>query len=785
MVAAAFGQTPASYESACIGVAQSNGFRRESLVNSILALGAPIILELDSDEVREWSVSRDRNRHKLVAAYPAAHVAQAIAKRAQDWTPESVLRAKNIGTFNWERQYSLFSGLLPDLEHQIQQQLDPILRAALAATSKAYRESTGGKPSAENLFKLIFWLLAAKVFHDRRVNGFASLGRDPDASLRAVAKHYKAETPRLLNREARQEAANRIWDGLDFRNLSVEVLAQIWSVTLVDAETRKKLGIHRTSRTIVRYIVERTPFSSFGDDKLIIFEPCSGSASFLIGALNALRPNLFAASPKERHRYYVNHLAGMEKDAFGAELSRLALTLADFPNPDGWDITVGDVFEPGTLTDRLRRSVVVLCNPPFEDFSPQQRALYNTSSPKKPVELLHRILNDLHPTGVLGFVLPHLFVDGRGYAEIRKRLAERFGSIELTLLPDKAFEADAEVALLIAKDPIPHEACRVSFRRVNDNDEAWDNFQLDHTVSTDHAATFSVQDVETGLVVPELPDVWKYLINHPPLGRFADIRRGIEWNQPLIRGGKETGNRSRFVRPNPAAGYMRGVAPKTSFKVFEVPSMLYLSIRPEDQRVGAWKLPWEKPKAVLNKSRRSRRGWRIAAFPDREGVVCYQTFFGVWPTSDRYDEVLLAAILNSPVANAFVATREGQRDITAETLRLIPAPVFTKSQRHRLLTLVNQYQTAIESCGLLRRSSEDPEILLKKIDAVVLDGYRMPPRIEREVLDFFRGHRRLVSHTFDDYVPADCEVYFSLSAMLSAEFTSANAGALLRRVEGQ
>ena len=130
MVAAAFGQTPPSYESACIGVARSNGCQRESLVNSVRALGAPIILEIDQSEVREWGVSRDQNNHKLVASYPASQIAQALARRAQDWTPQAVLRSKNIGTFNWNRQYSLFSGLLPDLEYEIQQQLDQIGRAS-------------------------------------------------------------------------------------------------------------------------------------------------------------------------------------------------------------------------------------------------------------------------------------------------------------------------------------------------------------------------------------------------------------------------------------------------------------------------------------------------------------------------------------------------------------------------------------------------------------------------------------------------------------------------------
>ena len=58
--AAAFAQTPISYDSACIGVVHANGLCRESLINKCRALGAPIILEVDGAEIREWSVSRRR-----------------------------------------------------------------------------------------------------------------------------------------------------------------------------------------------------------------------------------------------------------------------------------------------------------------------------------------------------------------------------------------------------------------------------------------------------------------------------------------------------------------------------------------------------------------------------------------------------------------------------------------------------------------------------------------------------------------------------------------------------
>jgi len=780
VVAAAFGQTPISYESALIGVARANGTRGQTLVNAHRALGAPILLEIDGDSIREWAVSRIENGHALIETYPADRVPQVIVQRASEWRPESLLRSKNLGSFRWNQQLGLFSGLLPELERQIQEKLDPLLRDALSVTQQTYIETSGRRPSEENLFRLVFWMLTAKVFCDRGVPGFVSAGSDPDALLQAVAKQYGTEQPKLLNREARRAAADRIWNRLDFRNLSVEVLAHIWSTTLVDPAIRKRLGIHRTPRAIVRYVVERIPFSSAGDDKQIVFEPCAGSASFLIGAMNALRHNLFGAPPRERHRYFTEHLAGIEKDSFGVEISKLALTLADFPNPDGWNIKPDDVFRAGAMTNFLQRSGVVLCNPPFEDFSEKQRAEYSLSTPRKPAELLNRVLDDLHPAGVLGFVLPRNFIDGSGYAPVRKRLAERFESIFITVLPDRAFQADAEVALLIATDPIPHDVSRVSFSKVDDNATAWAQFEREQVVSSRHVANLGVEEATAHLLIPELPEVWDALVNHPVLEHVAKIARGIEWNEPLTRDGAETGQRERLIRPSFAPGFAKGVAPQTTFSMFEVPSMAYLSMRPADQRGNAWRAEWDKPKAILPKSAKSRGHWRIASFPDHEGVVCYQTYTGVWPKHPGFDETLLAAVLNSPVANAFVSTREGKTDITMETLRLIPMPVFSDSQRHRIRELVGQYQVLLRE-PLVGDDSHELEHLLKQVDATVLDAYKLPPRVERQLLDFFREHPRPVAHGFSDYIPPDCEVFFSLSDFLSPEFSDATAGSLLKR----
>ena len=712
---AAFGQTPISYETALIGVVRANGLRGQSLINQCRALGAPFILEIEDDQVREWAVSQQENRHDLLETYPANRIRQMFVRRAPVWKPQPLLRAKNIGSFHWTPQLSLFAGLLPELEEHIQETLAPLLRDALSAIKKAYHESSGSDPDPAQLFKLVFWILAAKVFHDRGVTRFASLGADPDQILDAVAKHYKEDTPPLLNKTAREIAASRIWSNLDFRNLSVEVLAQMWSRMLLDKVLKKRLSIHRTSRTIVRNMIERLPFEQTGDDKRIILEPCAGSAVFLIGAMNKLRHNLFGMNPSERHHYFINHLAGIEKDPFGVEISKLALTISDFPNPGGWKVEPGDVFEVGALTSHLQRAGIVLCNPPFSPFSTEERRRYKPEYLERPAELLHRVLNDLHPSGVIGFVLPRNIIDGRGYAGIRRQLAERFAKVEITVLPDKAFEeADTEVGLLIATEPIPHDVCRVINRKVNDSAAAWKLFQHKHEVSTDHTADLSIDEATRAFAVPALPDIWDHLIGYPTLGEFANLHRGIEWNMPLTKKDAKTGrtiesgNRHYLVRGEKIDGYTLGVPNKAKFRVFEKPAMSYLNMRPEYQRGYAYQHEWDKPKAILGKFARERGHWRLAAFPDSEGVVCYQTYIGVWPKPDKYDEWILSAILNSPVANAFVATREGKTDVTLETLRLIPLPYLTKSQEARLRSLIAQYQETLNSfgCGSFRKAMQ-------------------------------------------------------------------------------
>ena len=169
----------------------------------------------------------------------------------------------------------------------------------------------------------------------------------------------------------------------------------------------------------------------------------------------------------------------------------------------------------------------------------------------------------------------------------------------------------------------------------------------------------------------------------------------------------------------------------------------------------------------------------MSAFADNEGVACTTGFYGVWPKKN-YDETILAAILNGPLANAFVATREGKTNVTKEIVKQIPVPRFSQNDLRKLKNLVAKYSESIKPVFFKPTGNENSELILKQIDALVLDAYKLPPQLEHELLRFFDGYSgdRHTSHTFTDYLPAGAESFFSLSMRLSPRFYKASVGAM-------
>lgn len=770
--AAAFGRTPTDYDSACIAV-----FFQDAAATPLRfrALGAPFAIEVQEEGIVPWNIGRDASTTRPSSGrIPAAAMDRFFRSIEKKWSPPEALRAKNLGKPVGPAELDWVDlGLIPALEAEISAKLDRLLGEALLAGQKTYRKETGQQPDAEALYRLVFRLVAGKVFHDRKVAGFRQLDATANARevLQEVCDFYNEPHNYLGDRDTQQAVAEALWTKLGFQNLSVDALAFIYENTLVDDQLRKDNGIHSTPYRIARYVVEHLPLGDIPEAERIVVEPCSGHGVFLVAALKRLRELLGPDwDERERHRYFSKRLFGFERDAFAREVSKLCLTLADFPNPNGWNLERADVFTSKKFVDALGQARVVLCNPPFEEFKKSEREAYGKSvGPSKPLEVLERVLQHSHRDAMIGFVLPRPFVDGQSYRGVRRELAKRFAVVDLVTLPDRVFRhAEVETALVLAHSPVSHETARVHFSEVLKLELP--RFLDNGTVTRSDTATFLPSEAEQrGYHVPVLQEVWECLAHLPKLGSVAEIHRGVEWQPPFV----EEKHISKTERP----GWWRGLRNvEEGFRAFSPPEPCWLNPEPKFRLYDAWSLPWERPKVIVNAATKARGSWRLAAAPDASGLVCTQRYHCLWP-ANGWGIRALAALLNSAVPAAFVASREGKRDVRKTTLKDCPIPALSPDNMVMLEGLVDDYVAAMSAQPEARYElwgggswEQRAKRILLQMDALILKGYGLPPWLERKLLDFFRGERRPVPFEFGDYFPANFAPNIPLWRFISPSF---------------
>ena len=179
------------------------------------------------------------------------------------------------------------------------------------------------------------------------------------------------------------------------------------------------------------------------------------------------------------------------------------------------------------------------------------------------------------------------------------------------------------------------------------------------------------------------------------------------------------------------------------------------------------------PQVLVNYAPVSREPWKLEALIDPTGHPATSRFNIVRPVKGGPSLGVLWAVLNSPIANAFVYCMSGKRDILPQYIRRLPVPNFSDVNLRALEKAVAAYLNAaqgitqysrrparnskkgpgtrqtemfVESAGANNLqgacSANDLKILHWRIDAEVLRLYNLPSVLERQVLDLFSGIRR-------------------------------------------
>lgn len=786
----AFAQFPPSYRTACIGVVQANGNAGPWFVSSYRALGAPMFLEVHEDHVVRYRMEAVGQAVEL-EAIPSRNIHKAFESNKNRWSPEAIFRAKAISPIAGPAQLDFFdAGLLPALKGMIHGKLDRLLKETLHKAVITYREATSGRSLDKTaVFRLVFRFLAAKIFNDKRHPGKWS-SPNPRTIIDTVQKFYGLEeisADPIIDEPYTQQAA---WDHLrtafNFQNLSEEDLAFVYENTLVTKEARKEHGIHATPSVVAELIVDSLPFEDLPQEERFVLEPCAGHGVFLVAALRRLRDLLPSSwMHKERHVYLRERLSAIERDTFAGEVCRLSLTLADYPNPDGWKILDSDIFGTDVLENTLPKSRIVLCNPPFEDFNKQEREQYGSQiqNVHKPYEILRRVLES--PPAMLGFVLPKSAIIGGRYDELQSRIAGHYTNIEIVALPDRVFAfSDQETMLVLASRLHPAKDANVFTKTYWIREKERQPFlETGHLPEAQGRATsrLVIQKAHKDIWTSPLWEIWEYLEHSPKLGEAAEVHRGIEWNLSLRE------SKPILVSPIPKRGFQKGLDKVPgNIEPYLTRGCVYLNMEDRFRRTNAHFLPWRKDKVIVNHLRISRSPWRIAASPDKNNLILTENFLVIWP-KEKLNIEILSALINSPIINGFVYEKEYGKHNRIRNLVGAPIPNIEIIEKNKIAFLVKHYielrQNNEEESDRPSKSGQILPNILMEIDSLILKAYDLPPRLERKLLDLFRGHPRPVPFPFPDYFPADFKPCIPLYQYLEMDMKKVSAGELLKRIE--
>jgi hypothetical protein len=456
---------------------------------------------------------------------------------------------------------------------------------------------------------------------------------------------------------------------------------------------------------------------------------------------------------------------GVDVDSFALELARLSLTLTDIPNPNGWDLEPQDMFLGDRLAVRARKTTILLANPPFDNFTPQEQQQYRDQNSgvrfvNKSAEMLWRTLPYLPEGGVFGVVLPQTVLHSDNAHELREFLSSECELREISLFPDNVFSfSDAESAILIGRRKAPGGQNDVRYRRIRERE--LDQFRSDYTASTTRIvrqSRFSA-DPSLSLRLPELEEVWSAFADNPTLADVASVGKDLEYRGADLPSGSTTYSEDDF------AGSHRGfVLFDRGLQLHELPKTHWMNLAPAVIRRGGSGTTVGSPQVLLNYAPASRGPWRLKALVDRRGHPVTSNFITVRPTASACSIEVVWALLNSPVANAYAFSHLGRRHNIVGDIQQMPIPTVGSFDG------VERTSIAYLAAASSETASANLERLLLHVDAEVLKLYSLPLDLERRVLELFSERKRVgVPFKQTRYLPKELEGRISFSDFLQFE----------------
>lgn len=755
----------------------------EKKVSLYRSFGGSVILVYRSNVLQFWHFSAGKPVCK--EQKKISQLDNFFTKYKNDFSPNRISRAKICGPFDkMNRQLSFFDyGLMSIVEKDEGEYLSGLIERMINKLSKLANIDQESDQGARWLTQAAFWLVGAKILKDKEVKDFKTLNiADIDSLSKRINRHYDAKTPldisNLKKKKALEYVASEILKPVSsFSHLSINSLAYVYENTIITKATRKALGTHATPPWLVNYIVWQLVdwIEKIPQKDRVIFEPTCGHAPFLTSGAKILS-FLYKGKESERHEYLKNHLIGIEKDPFAKEIARLALTLADIPNKDGWKLLDADVYQGEILKDVTKRAKILVCNPPFENFTLDEKRKYrDLKTSNKGAEVLDRTLRHMPDGSVFGVILKEGFLDNKNLDRLRKYILDNFELREIcNLPPDKVFAKAGHPSTVLLGRKVKSNK-KISYLRIHKSDlETFKDSY--HAKVESFSKDFFYEAENYSFKVVELREVWDYSRGCHKFQKYATIGRGIEYKDfdNSVRKHKFSGAVKGYANFEKTTG---GTNPKkVNLNISELPDFSWMSLKEGDINNPRYGKQRGIPQILTSYLRTGRGIWRIKGLLELDGLPLSNKLISIRPISLEGKSLSLHsiwALVNSPFTNAYMFCHCRRQNLEG-TLKKMPVP-FEGKDLSRLESMARNYFELEQNVSFELRDestlAEKKRQCLLAIDAEILRLYDLPPRLEKQLLDFCAGHERKgVGFKFERYYPKGFESWIPLHEYLSEEY---------------
>lgn len=740
----------------CIAAQQvDQGVQVQQLLSKLSYLAVPLALVARNDSVELWPV---RPTTKAVPQQPIERLSYDqltpfFAQHKEELQPHAVVTAKTKGV-----QFSFFD-LDPTLLEFAYEATRGILvkhfKAAVFEGQESLMQRGVGEDQAKSaVTRVALQLLAASILEDKRLLT-ASRSQSATQLLERAANNYKRYFDASVLTQVGDQVADAMWQllrhNITFRSFTNEMLGYFYEHAFIDDRVRRDLKIYYTPSSIARRILERLPIEDIHPSKRVVFDGACGSGNLLVAGYERLAGLLPANwDSTQIHRYLVERIRGVDLQPFAAQVAGLSLFFMDLPSGDSWDVVSADFL----TTQRAQFSPTILVgNPPFKE----QRSVGGKRQ-QEATAFLDGYLNMLPPGGLLGMVLPETFIENSSCRATRNRLLTECDLLEMWHLPEGIFPMSnaATVVVLARKQDANNSLFKAPVRveRVHSPRKEQERFLnqgepgLSYIV---HSSKEWLQNDEIKITSSPLDrHLWVHVQSHKTLKDVADVKNGINVDpahpediQLLEDLRRQVGIdrispqwRPWLSGPGSFEPYL--LRPKTT-KFVDYPGHLERP-RPGLERIFAT----PNAKVLVDSGRAPGNPWRMYAAIDDFGYFPSKAIYCVIPRSREVTLYELVATLNSPIASAWIDSRNRRRWIGSKVLEGLPFPELTSEQREALaknvkeLMRLKRLATASPSEDL----SSNIRNLVEAVDSIIYEAFALPDSARRALVKYMQGFPR-------------------------------------------